>query len=80
MSCTSKKLAASFRRNVRERMAEIGINQQGLADRLRVGKSYVSQVLGGHRGPGLEAISSFAVALNVEPADLIREKKFAKSA
>ena len=76
----SERLASAFSRNVRARMGELGINQQELAERLDVGKSYVSQMLSGYRRPGLDSLESFAVALNVEPADLIREKKLSKSA
>ncbi len=76
----SKRLADAFSRNVRARMTELGITQQLLAERLDVGKSYVSQMLSGYRRPGLESLESFADALGMEPADLIREKKFAKSA
>lgn len=80
MALMSAKLANAFIRNVRARMAELGINQQELADRLNVGKSYVSQMLSGYRRPGLESLEMFAKALDMEPADLIREKKFAKTA
>lgn len=76
----SEKLATAFSRNVRARMAELGMNQQALAERLEVGKSYVSQMLSGYRRPGLDSLETFAAALDVEPADLIREKKLSKSA
>lgn len=77
----SARLANAFRRNVRERMQELGISQDELADRLNCGKSFVSQMLNGHRRPGLESLESFAKALKLaEPADLLREKKMAKSA
>ena len=68
-------------RHVRERMQQLELSQDELADRLKCGKSFVSQMLNGHRRPGLESLETFAVALGLaEPADLLREKKLAKSA
>lgn len=75
----SQKLAHAFTQNVRHRMADLGINQVELARRLGVGESFVSQMLSGHRRPGLESLDSFAQALEMEAADLIREKKLAKT-
>lgn len=80
MVTMSERLANAFTRNVRERMQELGINQGELADRLKVGKSFVSQMLSGHRRPGLDSLDSWAKALELEPADLLREKKFSKTA
>lgn len=76
----SQRLATAFSNNVRLRMRELGINQKDLAVRLKVGESFVSQMLSGHRHPGLESLGSFGKALGVEPAELLREKKFAKNA
>jgi len=77
----SARLAAAFRRNVRSRMGELQMSQDALAKRLKVGKSFVSQMLSGHRRPGLESLESFAKALKVaEPAELIMERKMAESA
>lgn len=76
----SARLASAFRRNARARMEELGLSQNDLAERMRVGKSFVSQMLSGHRHPGLESLESFGKALDIEPADLIREKKLAKTA
>ncbi len=59
-------------------MAEQHISQTDLADKMGVTPSFVSQILGGHRRPGLDSLESFANALETEPANLIR--KFAKSA
>lgn len=70
----STKLANAFRANVKERMAELGINQVQLAAKLRVTQSYVSQMLSGHRNPGLDSLEDFSKALKVEAADLLREK------
>lgn len=80
MVAMSARLANAFSRNVRARMQKLGINQKELARRLNVGQSFVSQMLSGHRRPGLESLETFADALGTEPADLIREKKLSKSA
>jgi transcriptional regulator with XRE-family HTH domain len=81
MVAMSARLANAFRRNVRERMQQLELSQDELADRLKCGKSFVSQMLNGHRRPGLESLETFAIALGLaEPADLLREKKLAKSA
>ena len=76
----SAKLANAFIRNVRARMQALGMNQNELAEQLNVGKSYVSQMLSGHRRPGLDSLESFANALGVRPEELIREKNMARTA
>ena len=69
----SARLAKAFRRNVRERMAELEISQEALAERLKVTASFVSQMLSGHRNPGLSSLEDFAKALQIDASDLIRE-------
>lgn len=76
----SDRLEATFIANVRARMEKLGINQSELAERMGVGRSFVSQMLSGYRRPGLESLEAFAVALDMEPADLLRERKMSKSA
>lgn len=76
----SQRLANAFIRNARARMQELGISQVELSRRMKVGQSFVSQMLSGHRHPGLESLDSFAKALEMEAADLLREKKLSKSA
>lgn len=76
----SARLANAFIRNVRERMRILKISQAELARRMGVTPSFVSQMLSGHRRPGLESLEDFAKSLECDPADLIAEKKFAHSA
>lgn len=67
-----QNLYSAFCRNVRGRMSSLGITQTELARRLDVDPSYVSQILNGHRRPGLDSLESFAKALKTDPADLIK--------
>ena len=79
----SDNLANAFRRNARLRMQALGITQKQLAERLHVTEGFVSQMLGGHRNPGLNSLEDFANALKIEAYELIREnnqKNLPKSA
>jgi transcriptional regulator with XRE-family HTH domain len=69
----SARIYAAFVENVRQRMADRGMNQADLAERLGVTKSYVSQILSGHRRPGLDTLETFAAVFGADPADLIRK-------
>lgn len=75
----SAKLATAFRRNVRERMHALGITQGELSRRMNVTPSFVSQMLSGHRDPGLNSLDDFAKALDIEASELIRENSFQNS-
>lgn len=83
MGPLSATLASAFRRNVRIRMNALGVTQAALATRLDVTPSFVSQMLSGHRNPGLDSLEDFAKALEIEAAELLREnlpRKFARTA
>ena len=69
----SARIYGAFVSNVRERMAELGLSQKDVAERLGVTQSYVSQILSGHRRPGLDSLEEFAEVLGIKPEDLIRE-------
>jgi transcriptional regulator with XRE-family HTH domain len=78
----SARLANAFRRNVLTRMGALGLDQKALAKRLKVTPSFVSQLLSGHRNPGLNSLEDFAKALEIEASELIRqpgEKNLAKA-
>lgn len=70
----SDTLAGAFRRNVRVRMGQLGLSQADLAERLDVTAGFVSQMLSGHRNPGLNSLEDFAKALEIDASELIREK------
>ena len=76
----SAKLARAFRANVRGLMDEAGMTQSQLSEKLGVTPSFVSQMLSGHRDPGLDSLEQFAKVLGVKAADLLQEKILAKSA
>lgn len=75
----SAKLSSTFRDNVRRRMAILGYTQTTLATRLGCTQSYVSQILTGHRDPGLDTLEAFAEALETSAAKLLDEKKLSKA-
>lgn len=78
----SARLAGAFRRNVRARMEALGLTQDALAKRLKSTPSFVSQMLSGHRNPGLNSLEDFAKALEIDAPELISEipsRKMAKA-
>lgn len=70
----SARLYSIFISNVRDRMAELNLTQAALADRLKVTPSHISQLLSGHRRPGLEGLEDMGKALDMEPSDLLRKR------
>ena len=76
----STRLNDLFRANVADLLEKYGWNQNDLAAAMGVTRGYVSQVMTGHVGIGLEGIEKFAEALSVEPSKLIAEKKVAAKA
>ena len=75
MIALSQRIYVAFVTNVRVRRDDLGISQKDLASKLCVSPSYVSQILSGHRRPGLDSLDEFARALEIEPADLIRQSE-----
>jgi transcriptional regulator with XRE-family HTH domain len=73
MIAMTQRIYGAFVANVRDRMADLDLSQKDLAVRLKVSPSYVSQILSGHRRPGLDSLDEFGTALGIEAADLIRE-------
>lgn len=67
-------LAEAFRRNVRARMDELNLSQADLAEKLEVTPSFVSQMLSGHRNPGLTSLTQFAKVLKISAFELLAEK------
>lgn len=59
-------------RNVREARRSAGLSQEQLAFEAGMKRSYVSDLERGTRNPSVKAIARLAIALGVEPPDLLR--------
>ena len=57
---------------VRDARLRLGINQEELADRAQVDRTYVSSVERGLRNVTLLTLCNLAGALEIDPADLVR--------
>jgi len=75
----SQVLYNLFRKNVRERMTELGMSQKDLAEKLDVTPSFVSQLLNGHCRPGLDTLENMAKALSTEASELLNKKYLANA-
>jgi transcriptional regulator with XRE-family HTH domain len=75
MGTLASKLLPVFRGNVESRLLKKGWGRADLAEAMGVTPSHVTQVLGGHRGVGLETIDKIADALGVPAADLLKLPK-----
>lgn len=56
---------------------EVGLSQDGLADRMDVSPSYISMLESGKRYPSIEMLIRIALALNIKPGlmlDYIAER------
>jgi transcriptional regulator with XRE-family HTH domain len=65
-------LAQILGRNVRETRRRAGLSQEKLAFDAGMKRSYVSDLERGTRNPSVKAIGRLALALGVEPPDLLR--------
>jgi len=65
---------ARFCKNVRDILDCREMSQDDLAARMKVSKSYVSQLLNGRAEPGFRTLERVAKALQVDPSDLLAEK------
>jgi transcriptional regulator with XRE-family HTH domain len=61
-------------RNVREARHRAGLSQEQLAFEAGMKRSYVSDLERGTRNPSVKAIARLAVALGVEPPDLLKNQ------
>jgi len=57
---------------VRRRRRELGVSQEGLAERAQLHRTYISDVERANRNPSLESITRIARALDLEPSELLR--------
>jgi transcriptional regulator with XRE-family HTH domain len=63
---------ATFGRRIRERREAMGLSQEKFADRAGLHWTFVGQVERGQRNLTLHNILKFAVALGVDPGELMR--------
>lgn len=61
-----------FGENVRKERLARGITQQELAARLGMERSYLSELERGTRNPTIQALGRLALALGVEPSELLK--------
>jgi transcriptional regulator with XRE-family HTH domain len=62
----------AFGKNVAARRKELGLSQEGLAELSGLHRTYVGSVERGERNPSLKNIVKIALALGVDPGDLVR--------
>jgi len=62
----------AFGNNVATRRRELGLSQEGLAERAGLHRTYVGSVERGERNPALKSIVKIARALGVDPGDLLK--------
>lgn len=63
----SLNLRQQFLRLVKQRMEQLGVTHQQLADRLGVSRPYVSRLLSGKHSPSADLMQRVAEALGCEP-------------
>jgi transcriptional regulator with XRE-family HTH domain len=80
MGTLASKLLPIFRGNVEVALKRLNWGRADLAEAMGVTPSHVTQVLGGHRGVGLETIDKIADALGVPASDLLKSPKPARRA
>jgi transcriptional regulator with XRE-family HTH domain len=71
----AKDLQTLFGKRVREIRQQLGISQEGLADRCGLHRTYVGGIERGERNPSLINIGRIADALGVTPAKLLTFRK-----
>jgi transcriptional regulator with XRE-family HTH domain len=62
-------------RNLRERRAELGLSQEGLADRAGLHRTYVGSVERAERNVSIDNIERLAAAVGLTVAELLTEAK-----
>lgn len=61
----------AFAKNVLDLVQAEGITITQLAERCAIRRSYLSRIIHGHHSPSLQHVEDIALALNVEPHELI---------
>jgi len=61
----------AFGKNVAALVRHQGITLQDLSERCNIRRSYLSRLVHGHHSPSLDVVESIAMALHVQPHELI---------
>ena len=69
------RLRAALGRNVRELRLSLGMTQADLADRAESRRALVSDIERGEANPTLDSLLRIAVALEVEPTELLNPRR-----
>lgn len=80
MQTVASKLLPVFRKNVESHMARLKWDRGDLANAMGCTPSYVTQILGKHRGVGLNTLENVAQALGVPASDLLKPVRVARRA
>jgi transcriptional regulator with XRE-family HTH domain len=67
------KARIALAKNIRRLRATRGISQEGLADLAGLHRTYVGSVERSERNVSIDNIEKLAIALGVEPSDLLKE-------
>jgi transcriptional regulator with XRE-family HTH domain len=70
-----RRLRAALGRNVRELRLSFRMTQADLADRAESRRALISDIERGEANPTLDSLSRIAVALDVEPAELLNPRR-----
>ena len=69
----------SFGDRIRKLRKQNGLSQEEFADKCGFARSYMSRIERGAANPSLDAISTLAGALRIEPSELFRNSNSEKS-
>lgn len=67
-------LVTLFAANLRQRRLELGLSQEGLAERAGVHRTYIGMLERGEKNATLSSIERIAFALDVDPWKLLKRK------
>lgn len=68
-----QSLRLQLAHNIRAARMEKGLSQEALADLCELHRTYIGSVERGERNLSVDNIERIALALNLKPADLLRE-------
>jgi len=69
-----KEILVEFGKRVREKRLELGLSQEGLADKAGVHRTYIGMIERAEKNITLENIEKIARALNIRIVDFFEDK------